>query len=75
MGVKMGCALSLIIMLECTCVSMVLLTDMLQHLHLQMLCIFTKRLKVSTICGSQNMNSIMRYGMFYTKMGLVDFIL
>ena len=75
MGVKMGCALSPIIMLECTSVSMVLLTDMLQHLHLQMLFIFTKRLKVSTICGSQNMNSIMRYGMFYTKMGLVDFIL
>ena len=38
---------------------MVLFTDMLQHL--QMLCIFTKRLKVSMICGSQNMNSIMRY--------------
>ena len=29
--------------------------------HLQMLFIFTKRLKVSMICGSQNMNSIMRY--------------
>ena len=28
--------------------------------HLQMLFIFTKRLKVSMICGSQNMN-IMRY--------------
>ena len=26
-----------------------------------MLFIFTKRLKVSMICGSQNMNSIMRY--------------
>ena len=38
---------------------MVLFTDMLQHL--QMLFIFTKRLKVSMICGSQNMNIIMRY--------------
>ena len=38
---------------------MVLFTDMLQHL--QMLFIFTKRLKVSMICGSQNMNSKMRY--------------
>ena len=37
---------------------MVLFTDMVQHL--QMLFI-TKRLKVSMICGSQNMNSIMRY--------------
>ena len=43
----------------CTCASMVLFTDMLQHL--QMLFIYTKRLKVSMICGSQNMNSIMRY--------------
>ena len=43
----------------CTCASMVVFTDMLQHL--QMLFIFTKRLKVSMICGSQNMNSIMRY--------------
>ena len=40
----------------CTCASMVLFTDMLQHL--QMLFIFTKRLKIS---GSQNMYSIMRY--------------
>ena len=43
----------------CTCASIVLFTDMLQHL--QMLFIFTKRLKVSMLCGSQNMNSIMRY--------------
>ena len=41
----------------CTCASMGLFTDMLQQ-HSQMLLIFTKRHKVSMICGSQNMNSI-----------------
>ena len=43
---------------------MVLFTDMLQHL--QMLFIFTKRFKVSMICGSQNMNSIMRYDITFS---------
>ena len=58
MGVKMGCTF-ITDNNACICASMVLFTDMLQHL--QMLLIFTKRLKVSMICGSQNMNSIMRY--------------
>ena len=52
----------------CTCASMVLFTYMLQHL--QMLFIFTKRLKVSMICGSQNMNSITRFDITF---GLVNY--
>ena len=47
---------------------MVLFTDLLQHL--QMLFIFTKRLKVSMICGSQNMNSIMRYDITFVVLVL-----
>ena len=58
MGVKTGCTF-ITDNNVCTCASMVLFTDMLQHL--QMPFIITKRLKVSMICGSQNMNSIMRY--------------
>ena len=55
--VKTGCALSLIIMLVLARRWFCL--QMLQHL--EMLFIFTKRLKVSMICGSQNMNRIMKY--------------